>query len=161
MKTLLIMRHGKSSWEYDTDDFDRPLNERGKKNASEMGLFIHSEIGKSDVILSSGANRTRTTSILVAENMHFPPEKIAFENKLYLASTKTILKTIMNVSDDAYSCLIVGHNPGLTYLVNYLGVKLDNLPTASVVCFKFAAKSWKKIAPENALFKWLKRAKEL
>lgn len=161
MKTLIILRHGKSSWEYDTRDFDRPLSDRGIKNASEMGRFILSKTGTPDIILSSDANRALSTAKLAAESMGFPAEKIETDHELYLASVREILKSIAKLPDDHRSCVVAGHNPGLTYLVNHFGVQLDNLPTASAVCFEFNTDTWKEISPDNAVFKWSKLAREL
>lgn len=162
MKTLLIMRHGKSDWgDIDLDDFDRPLNERGKRNATNMGRFLHSKIGIPDLILASEANRAWSTAKLTAQSMDFPPEDIHTDENVYLASLQAILHVVATLGNETESCLLVGHNPGLTYLVNHLGVQLDNLPTASVACFEFNTDAWRDIHPKNATFKWLQLAREL
>ncbi|MGI6048202.1 MAG: SixA phosphatase family protein [Petrimonas sp.] len=162
MKKLLIMRHGKSSWnsEY-LDDYDRPLNDRGKKNSSEMGHFLLQVCGKPELILASAAKRTTETAIRAALNLNYPQDKIEFDRELYLAGINDILKSISKISANVNTCILVGHNPGLTDLVNYFGLRLDNLPTASVVCLDFDAPTWKEISPKNARFQWLKLAREL
>ena len=71
------------------------------------------------------------------------------------------MNVISKLPDDINSCVFIGHNPGLTDLINILGVNLDNLPTASTACFEFNVESWKEITTEHANFKWLKVAKEL
>ncbi|MDO5665653.1 MAG: histidine phosphatase family protein [Bacteroidia bacterium] len=162
MKKLLIMRHGKSSWDNKyLDDYDRPLNERGIKNSSEMGRFLLQKFGKPELILSSSAKRTMTTASLAAISLDYPQDKIKLDEELYLAGVSDITKSIAKISDNINTCILVGHNPGLTDLVNYFGVKLDNLPTASVVCLDFDTLTWKEISPKNAHFQWLKLAREV
>lgn len=162
MKQLIIMRHGKSSWDDKTlDDFDRPLNERGIKNAAQMGRFLLQKTGTPDLILCSAAKRTVETAQLAADNLNYPKEKIETDKKLYLVWIDQILKRISMVPNDINSCLLIGHNPGLTELVNYFGVRLDNLPTASAACFEFDVSDWKDVSSEKSRFKWLQMAREL
>ncbi|MDO5523690.1 MAG: histidine phosphatase family protein [Bacteroidia bacterium] len=162
MKKLLIMRHGKSAWDSEyLNDYDRPLNERGKKNAAEMGRFLLEECGKPELILTSSAKRAMETATLAAISLSYPQEKIEAGKELYLAETGEIMRSIANIHAEVNTCLLIGHNPGLTDLVNYFGLKLDNLPTASVVHMEFDASTWKDISPKNARFQWIKLAKEL
>lgn len=155
------MRHGKSSWEYDMDDFDRPLNARGTDNAIAMGRFLYEKIGTPQAILTSTAKRALDTASLAAEQLVFPKEKINMDEQLYLASSHTILERLAATSDEVESCLLVGHNPGLTMLINHFGVWLDNLPTASVACFVSEVSSWRDISPANIRFQWLQLARKL
>lgn len=162
MKKLIVMRHGKSSWDYaHLDDHDRPLNERGKKNTAKMGVYLLQKTGKPELILSSSAERAYATAVIAAENMGYPKEQIVTDKELYLAWVEEILQCLSRVPNTVSYCLIVGHNPGLTLLINHFGVALDNLPTASTACFEFDTQVWKDISPENARFKWLKQAKEI
>ena len=156
------MRHGKSSWDNEyLDDYDRPLNERGKKNSSEMGRFLLETCGKPDLILASAAKRTMETAALAAISLSYPHNRIESDKELYLAAVNEILKSISKIHAETVTCLLIGHNPGLTDLVNYFGLRLDNLPTASVVCLDFDASTWKEISPKNARFQWMKLAREL
>ena len=162
MKQLIIFRHGKA--EQDTmakDDYDRNLTERGRKNAFEMGAFINKKTGTPDVILSSSAKRAHETAILAAEGMEYSKDQIHTDQNLYFAPARWIMNVISKLPNDIDSCVFIGHNPGLTDLINSLGVNLDNLPTASTACFEFNVESWVDITTENANFKWLKIAKEL
>lgn len=155
------MRHGKSSWDNEyLDDYDRPLNERGKNNSSEMGRFLLQECGKPDLILASSAKRTHETATLTALSLGYPQDKIEFDRELYLADVSDILKSVAKIPGNIYTCVLIGHNPGLTDLVNYFGLKLDNLPTASVVYMEFDSLTWKEISPKNAHFQWLKLARD-
>ncbi len=162
MKQLVILRHGKA--EQDTmakDDYDRVLTDRGNKNASDMGGFILKKWGVPDLILSSSARRAHDTAILAAQSLGYPQEEIRTDQNLYFAPSRWILNVISKLPDEVNRCLYVGHNPGVTELINDLGVRLDNLPTASAICFEFHIGSWAEISTERAAFHWLKLAKEL
>ena len=162
MKQLIILRHGKA--EKDTmakDDFDRALTERGQKNARAMGEYIGSRAGKPDLILSSSARRAHETAILAAQGVGYPEEMIQTDQNLYFAPATWILNNLSKLPDSVESCLYVGHNPGVTDLINELGVRLDSLPTASAVCFEFQLDGWMDITPEKANFRWIKLAREL
>ncbi len=162
MKTIIILRHGKAEiGDFDTDDFDRHLTDRGRRNASEMGKFIYIKVNKLDLIIASDSKRTTQTAKFACDSMNYPKEKIQFDSDLYLASMRRILKIVFNLSDAINSCIIVGHNPGLTDLVNHFGVRLDNLPTASAVCFNFETDNWNEISAENAKFQWIQLARDL
>lgn len=162
MKQLIIFRHGKA--EQNTmakDDFDRILTERGRKNAYDMGVFLLKKTGIPDLILTSSAKRAHETAILAAQGIGYPESDIQTEQNLYFAPERWIMNVLSKLPDDVSSCVFVGHNPGLTDLINTLGVQLDNLPTASTACFEFNVESWKGISTDHANFKWLKVAKEL
>lgn len=162
MKQLIILRHGKA--EQDTmakDDYDRVLTERGRRNAEAMGHYIHKRSGSPDLILASSAGRAHETAILAAQGLGYPEERIQADQNLYFAPAAWILNTLSKLSDRVNSCLYIGHNPGVTDLINDLGVRLDNLPTASAVCFEFQLDAWVDITPEKANFMWIKLAKEL
>lgn len=162
MKQLIILRHGKA--EKDSmakDDYDRALTERGKKNARAMGEYIGSRAGKPDLILSSSARRAHETAILAAQGVGYPEEMIQTDQNLYFAPATWIMNVLSKLPDDVDNCLYVGHNPGITDLINDLGVKLDNLPTSSAACFTFNVDAWADISGERAIFRWLKMAGEL
>lgn len=162
MKTLIILRHGKAEiGDFDMDDFERSLIDKGRKNALDMGIFLTMKRILPEVIMASSAKRASETALLVCEHLNYAKEKIQFEPDLYLASARRILKNIEKINDNVSSCLIVAHNPGLTELVNDFGIKLDNLSTSSAVCFEFETEKWNKIAAKNATFKWIQLAKNL
>ncbi len=162
MKTLIILRHGKA--EHDTmakDDYDRLLTERGRKNARAMGDYIANRFGKPDLILASSAKRAHETAIQAAQGLIYAEEMIQTDQNLYFAPSAWILNNLSKLPNNVESCLYVGHNPGVTELINDLGVRLDNLPTASAVCFEFQLDAWVEITPEKANFRWIKLAREL
>lgn len=162
MKQLVILRHGKAEQDtMDKDDYDRVLSDRGSRNVTNMGTFILKKWGVPDLILSSSARRAHDTAILAAESLGYPQEDIKTDQNLYFAPSRWIVNVISKLSDDVNRCLYVGHNPGVTELINDLGINLDNLPTASAACFEFHINSWSEISTERAAFLWLKQAKEL
>lgn len=162
MKKLIILRHGKSSWDnYNLGDFDRPLSERGERNAAEIGSFIKVKSGVPKLILTSSAVRALQTATIAAGSMDYQKENIQSDRILYLAWSDEILRRLSETPDDIDYCLLVGHNPGLTELINYFGVRLDNLPTGSAACFEFDVSAWKNISRKNTKFRWIQLAREL
>lgn len=162
MKKLIILRHAKSSWEnMGLSDFERPLNKTGVISAKNMGAFINAKEGSIDLILSSSAKRAYETAAIIAEAINYDIKNIDTEKKLYLAWVNEILKSIRKIHDSVNKCIIVGHNPGFTELINYFGVMLDNLPTSSAACFEFDTESWQNISANNADLVWFQLARDL
>lgn len=162
MKTLIILRHGKTeSYSPEKSDYERRLLPTGRDNVAEMGKYMASGRDVPDYIFSSSATRTRETAILAAKTLNFPEEKIDFREKLYLVSANTIVKILATTPDWVANCLLIGHNPGLTELVNLWGVRLDNLPTASAACFSFEGNKWSDCIKSKPTFEWIKLAKDL
>ena len=160
-KTLIIVRHGKSSWNNtQLRDFDRQLTKRGVIDSEEISKFIYAKEGRPGLILSSSASRAYETARLIAKHTN-SIEQLTKDKKLYLAWIDQLLNIIYKTSDDVDKVILVGNNPGLTELINHLGVRLDNLPTASAACFYFDAKSWKEIEADNAVLKWFQLARNL
>ena len=151
MKLLLAMRHAKSSWdEPNLDDFDRPLNSRGERDAPKMGKRIAKKGIHVDHICSSPANRAISTAKLMAEAIDYPLKKIQKEQALYHAGEDSILKIISSLPDTAERVLLVGHNPGLTDFVNnFPGTSIENIPTAGLVVIEFDIKEWKSATWKN------------
>lgn len=131
MKTLYIVRHAKSSWsDPSLDDFDRPLNKRGKRNAPDMGRRIANRHIEPDLIMSSPAVRALSTAKIIARAIAYPAEKLLTDRRLYHANVEEALRVIRETDDRCTSLMIFGHNPGLTDLVNHLtGSDIYNVPT--------------------------------
>lgn len=162
MKKLIILRHAKSSWEnVNLSDYNRPLSKRGLMNAEQMGKFLLAKEGIPDLILSSSSTRTYETAKIAAQEIGYDIDKIRTDRQLYLAWVNEIINAIITIPDNVQKCILIGHNPGFTDLVNYFGVKLDNLPTASAACFEFDTNSWKKISKNNAQLAWFQLARKL
>ena len=163
MKTLFIVRHAKSNWDNPgIDDFDRPLNKRGLKDAPKMAKKISKDYIKPEILISSSARRALETAEYFAEVMDFETNDIKVEETLYEAYIEDILEVI-NKCDEKYNrVMIFGHNPGMTQIINYLSpVKIDNLPTCGVFCLKFDTNKWSKIAQENSEFIFFEYPKNL
>jgi len=143
-KELFLVRHAKSSWDDPTiSDHDRPLNERGLRNAPDMGSRLSDREVSPDALISSTALRARTTAEIMAISLNFPKDQIVFDLALYHASATELQEYIGLLDDSHFSVMLFGHNPGMTSLVCHLfGLALDNLPTCGVVHLCFATESW-------------------
>ncbi|APZ42376.1 SixA phosphatase family protein [Acidihalobacter ferrooxydans] len=148
MKTLTLLRHAKSSWNHpDLDDFERPLNARGRHDAPLMGHRLAARATPPDRLLSSPAVRARATVEAVAQALGFPLDAVAWEPRIYAATRERLLTVLREQPDTANHLLLVGHNPGLTELANALtGDTLDNLPTASAYILDLPIEHWRDIA---------------
>ena len=153
MKKLYLMRHAKSDWNgYYVSDFERGLNKRGLHDAPMMGGILKEKITP-DLIVASPATRAKMTAEAVAEKLGYPSLEIVFEKAIYEASVSDLIEVVRNLPDDADEVLLVGHNPALTELINRLGdVRLDNLPTASLVGFSFETERWREIEPRSGTY---------
>lgn len=138
MRKIILLRHAKSSWkDASLDDFDRPLNNRGKRDAPHMANRLFKRGVEVDLIISSSARRTSDTAKIFKDKLGFKSE-IIFEDKLYEASAQEILKIIHKIEEKYNSILIVCHNPGITNLSNDLSdYFIDNIPTTGAVGFSF------------------------
>lgn len=147
MKTLYLLRHAKSSWDDpDLDDFDRPLNHRGKKDAPKMGKRLRKAGAAISFICSSPAARAITTARLAGEELSIPKNAIREERKLYHAGPDGILAIVQSFSEEIDTVMIVGHNPGLTEFADeLLNEDLGNIPTAGIVGAKLNVATWKEV----------------
>jgi len=149
MKILCLVRHAKSSWDNpELSDFDRPLNDRGKKNAPIMGRRLREKRLFPDVMLSSPAERALATCREIGKALHFSEEKIKTDKRLYHANADQILKVVQELTDFPHDSeevvMIFGHNPGLTEFTNaLLNETIMNIPTCGVVYAKLDIEHWK------------------
>lgn len=146
---MVLTRHAKSSWEYDTiDDFDRPLKESGIRNAMLIAESIKKKNIEFDFIYSSPANRAIHTAIIFSRILKVPFPKIGIEEKLYSESDSEIIQFIKNIPNTYSNILLFGHNPTFTDLANrFLKQRISNLPTAGAVFLEFNCPSWNNIGP--------------
>jgi phosphohistidine phosphatase len=154
MKKLYLMRHAKSSWDFeDLSDHDRPLNNRGRKDAPLMGRELMSREVTLDLLLSSSAVRAITTASLVAKELEYDTEKIAVEESIYKADKQELLSILQNIPNQFDCVMLVGHNYTLSELANLLSPDLiPVIPTAGVVHLSFNCTTWVEISKENATF---------
>jgi phosphohistidine phosphatase len=155
MKTLCLLRHAKSSWKYpELEDFERPLNRRGRKDAPLMGKILKDKLKFNfDLIVSSPASRATVTTRIIADVLHQPGDQISFSNLLYAASTQTLITFIKNIEDRVEQLLLVGHNPELTSLANMLtDYHVSNIPTCGLFGMELKISSWSKISEKCGKF---------
>lgn len=153
MKKLCLIRHAKSSWKDGSlEDIDRPLNERGKQDAPEIGLFLKNKKLFPDLIMSSPANRALTTAKKIAKKLDYPIKDIAINRKLYVFSSwgDSVVEVLKKINDQYDTVFVFGHNPTFTALANrFSGQWFDNVPTCGVVSIIFDAKKWANIGRDN------------
>ena len=149
MKTLTIFRHAKSSWDFpDLIDHDRPLNKRGKRDAPRIGALIEDQGLVPDLILSSTAKRARATAEAVANSCGYEKE-INFTRDLYHAAPEDYLAALGELSIDPDIVMVVGHNPGLEYLLEDLTGETRRLPTAALVQIALEIDHWHNLSEET------------
>jgi phosphohistidine phosphatase len=148
MKTLFLIRHAKSSWADPLqEDFDRPLNKRGRTDAPRMARRLKERGIHPDVLLSSPAERAISTGTIIAEKAGYQLPKIHTDKRLYHATDDELLNFVQKLNDSNDRAMIIAHNPGLTEFVNRLNFQplTDNIPTCGVVCMKLPVSSWKDV----------------
>lgn len=156
MKRLFLIRHAKSSWdEPDVADIDRPLNNRGKRDAPVMGERLKKEHkAKPDLILSSPAKRALRTAKIIAKEIDYPEGKIEIKDSLYGSGVPAMLNIIQYLDDSLNEVMLFGHNPDLTSLANYLSNQhVDNIPTCGIFCVDFEIRSWQDVKNGEGIFK--------
>jgi phosphohistidine phosphatase len=160
-RTLLLLRHAKSSWSDATlADFERPLNKRGQKAAPRMGAYLRKQGLMPELVLCSAARRAVETWALAGGALAksgtapAPPKHL---RSLYLAPPSRILAALRRTPDEVERLLVVGHNPGLEHLALGLagsGSKPKahsrlkaKFPTAALAELHFEARNWREVAP--------------
>lgn len=163
MKTLFLMRHAKSShYEAGVTDFDRPLNDRGKADAPEMGKRLFKKQVLPDIIISSPAKRALKTAKLVAAELGYDEKKIDLQSDIYEADLDDLMHVIRSIDDKYDKALIFGHNPGFTGLIGYLTNSfIENLPTAGIAAITFDMLTWKQVAAGKGHTLWVDYPKSI
>lgn len=145
VKRLLILRHAKSSWaDSSLDDWQRPLNDRGRRDAPRAGEWLRARSSVPDCIVTSDAVRARTTALAVAAAAGYSGE-IAIEPSLYHAAIPAIVAVLNSVADEVRTVLIVGHNPGLEQFVEQLTGESHDLPTTALVELEVPIERWREL----------------
>ena len=146
MKTLFLIRHAKSSWgDTALPDKDRPLNDRGRRDAPKIGERLAKRDVKPDLILSSPAMRALKTAEIIAKKLDYRRKDIVVDDRLYAVEADDLLDVIHKLGDKLERVMLFGHNPELTELAHRLSSKITHMPTCAVAEFAFDAKSWSKI----------------
>jgi phosphohistidine phosphatase len=163
MRTLCLIRHAKSSWDNPSlRDFERPLNERGLREAPLMAQKLFDSGVRPDLIVSSTANRALTTAKFFADRFGIAHEFIVQRSDIYEAMSSTILRIIRELPETAGAVLIFGHNPTFTDVANTFSDEnwIDNVPTCGIVVLESRAESWTKVTENNTRIEHLYFPKE-
>ncbi|MBF0194956.1 MAG: histidine phosphatase family protein [Magnetococcales bacterium] len=156
-KQLIILRHAKSAWDTDaTTDFERPLAKRGKGDAPRMGRWMLENGLLPDHVVSSPALRAKQTALKACKAMDISKSKINWDPRVYGAGTEDLLEVLAEVPNDVFRVMLVGHNPGMEFLFNYLAKKGGNdqlehspIKTATAVVLDLP-KGWKNLQADCA-----------
>ena len=144
------MRHGKSSWELNVSDKDRPLNQRGIDDAHKMGAFLQDQQCAVDAVFSSPAIRAAHTALIVSLEMNLPMHMVSFSESLYDFSGEDVLEFVRCLDDAIDTVMTFGHNNACTSLAHSLSdFTGDNIPTAGAVLFRFDVSLWSEITKAN------------
>ena len=151
-KTLYLVRHAKSSWESDElSDHERPLNKRGLHDAPMMGKRLVSESVLPELIICSSANRAETTAQLIAKEIGYKEGDIKIVADLYCASVEGLTEIIHQLDPDQNRIMVIGHNPGMTQLVNWLcDAGIFNIPTCGIATLQQNGSSWNNFTKGSA-----------
>jgi phosphohistidine phosphatase len=148
MRTLLLMRHAKASWDQAGEDSKRSLNKRGESAASRMGRWLSLQDAEPDVVLSSTAVRAQKTAELVISALDSSPGLQLFDG-LYHPDTDAILDSLACHGEEADRVLLVCHNPGISEAVSELTGKHTGMPTAALAVVEFDINSWSDVLLER------------
>jgi phosphohistidine phosphatase len=144
LKTLFIIRHAKSDQNFWGNDFERPLNERGRSDAPVMAKKLLDKKYKPEALVSSPAVRAKQTAGAFAEIFKMPPDSIIFISALYHAPKDVFYETVAALPVHLNAVAIFSHNPGITYFVNSLnsGTRIDNMPTCGIFAVSADVTNW-------------------
>ncbi|WP_430968999.1 SixA phosphatase family protein [Spongiimicrobium sp. 2-473A-2-J] len=144
MKRLILVRHGKSSWEYQVNDKDRPLKERGIRDG-HLVLSEFKSLGVlPDAIFSSPANRALHTCMIFLRGLDFPFTSFQLTDFLYDFSGESVFTFVTNLDDTLDTVMLFGHNYAFTNVANTYGsTSIDNVPTSGLVQINFNIDHWK------------------
>lgn len=156
MKTLLVVRHAKSSWDrFDQPDIERPLNDRGKKDAPDMAQRLKEKGLKIDLFVASPAKRAKKTARLFAEEYKVNKDDILIREELYEPSVENFYKVATSLPDKQDVIALFSHNPGISEFVNTLtNVRIDDMPTCGIFAVSADTNKWSEFreAPKQFLF---------
>lgn len=145
MKTLILMRHAKSSWKDGSlPDHQRPLNRRGKQDAHRMGKFLKKQGKKLDVILCSTAMRAMSTVKYFLKEFDFDGE-VLYLDDLYGTDIESYIAILNRLENDIDTAMIVGHNPEMDYFLEIICDEYEHMPTASIAIIKLLIQDWSEL----------------
>jgi len=144
MKSLLLLRHGKSDWDADyVGDHERPVAGKGRKAAARVGKFLNRTGQVPDLVICSTALRTRQTLQIAAETGKWPSVEVEYDKTIYLAGYETLLGRIADIPDSVECAMLVGHEPTISLLAGQLiGDASIRFPTAAVARVDLNVRQW-------------------
>lgn len=143
MKLLTLIRHAKSSRDDSSlPDKERPLNERGKRDAPMMGERLAARGVKADLILSSPAVRALATAEIIAKKIGYKRKDIVVDERIYGAHANTLFNLIRELDDKHARVILFGHNPEFTELAHTFSREIEDMPTCAVAEFTFDVARW-------------------
>lgn len=157
MKRIYLLRHGKSARDGDVEDFDRPLKDRGIQASYDIGRFLRKTESVPDRIVSSTANRAKTTAEIVAEECGYKGSP-HWEPDLYDGGDEAYLKALAALPDEVESAMLVGHNPDLEEVCSRLcadGHLAVRLPTAALACIEASVTNWRDLGTVGGELQWI------
>jgi phosphohistidine phosphatase len=154
LKKLFIIRHAKSDQSFFGNDFERPLNERGRSDAPMMANRLLNKKFELDALVSSPALRAKETALLFSESLKSPAEGIIFISALYHATTEVFYEVISSLPENLNTVAVFSHNPGITHFVNSLQteVQIDNMPTCAIFAVQANVSQWRDFAKAKKEF---------
>ena len=160
MKWIYILRHAKSSWEDSSlADFDRPLNGRGLTAARFIGEMMSERKLRPELIISSPAKRALQTATLVKEASG-SAAPIRYDGRIYEAAISTLSLIVSEIDENVVSAIIVGHNPGMEGLVNFLTGVPEPMPTAALISISLNIQAWTELGPRCGTVQFSVRPRE-
>ena len=156
MRTLYLTRHAKSSWDDPTtDDFHRPLNDRGERDAPVMARVFKERGEPVDRLVSSPATRAIMTARVFAKALGVAESAITQDKGIYLAPTEMLLRTVNLLNDDWQRVMLFGHNPGFTELAEYISdADIGEMTTCATVRIDFTVNSWAEVSAGLGTLVW-------
>ncbi|RKR08095.1 phosphohistidine phosphatase [Maribacter vaceletii] len=146
MKNLILVRHGKSSWEYNVKDKDRPLKERGINDAFLVAEVLRKQQLNIDYVFSSPANRALHTSMIFCRELKHDFSNFQISNELYDFSGESVLSFVKTIDNNLNTIVIFGHNYAFTHIANSLGNNyIENVPTSGLVHLQFNEDKWSSV----------------
>lgn len=143
MKKIIVIRHGKSSWNEPVQDHERKLTTKGIENSIRIAKESNNYIDSKSLIWSSSAKRALHTSMLIVEKWNLPVSSIVIKNELYTFNGADLEEIVKSCSNNCESLILFGHNNAITDFVNKFGdIFIDNVPTSGFVSIIFETNSW-------------------
>lgn len=146
MKKLILVRHGKSSWNEDLPDHERPVKKRAYKDADLVINAFSDFVPKKLILWSSTAVRALTTARIFQEKLKIPGDQFQLKKELYTFDTNSLLQVIKSCGDDVENLMVFGHNPAMTGVANSLGDQhFSNIPTTGLCIIEFDSSDWRSL----------------